>query len=82
MLTGGFKTLAPLSIDTPEAGSTCNASSIQPDDDRFNVSTRDVGDRGGENPSRLVPSASPEPPNSVMYSIFGVFDLFRRISSK
>ena len=30
---GGFNTLAPLSIDTPEAGSTCNASSIQPDDD-------------------------------------------------
>lgn len=34
-LTDGFHTLVPLSlsIDTPEAGSTCNASSMQPDDD-------------------------------------------------
>jgi hypothetical protein len=32
-LTDGFKTLAPFSIDTQEAGSTCNASSMQPDDD-------------------------------------------------
>jgi len=33
-LTDGFATLVPLSlsIDTPEAGSTCNASSMQPDD--------------------------------------------------
>ena len=32
-LTDGFKTLVPLSlsIDTPEAGSTCNASSMQLD---------------------------------------------------
>lgn len=33
-LTDGFATLVPLSlsIDTPEAGSTCNASSMQPDE--------------------------------------------------
>lgn len=34
VLTDGFNTLVPisLSIDTPEAGSTCKASSMRPDD--------------------------------------------------
>lgn len=42
VLTDGFNTLVPISfsIDTPEAGSTCKASSMRPDDglqDRMGV---------------------------------------------